>query len=83
MNRNKAQHYLEESLTKLIGSMQANLDETNREILINFLDNREFGVALEWLYSIVLERHLQLSEWQQLEVERLADFMGIDLSKAV
>jgi hypothetical protein len=57
------------------------LDDKDRQILIDFIENREFGVALEWLCSIVVERNRQLSEQQGYEIKRLAALMKIDLSK--
>jgi thymidylate synthase ThyX len=73
--------YLETSLTSLVDSMSMALHDDNREILTNFIENREFGVALEWLHSIIITRNLQLSEQQQIEIRQLAEFMKIDLSK--
>lgn len=81
MDRSEARQYLETSLTSLVGSMSTGLYDKNCEILIDFIENREFGVALEWLYSIVIERNLQLSKQQQSELRQLAEFMKVDLSK--
>jgi hypothetical protein len=81
IDRDQAWRHLEESLTDLVGSLSTVLDDKNREILINFIENREFGVALEWLCSIIIARNLQLSTQQEREIRRLADFMKIDLSK--
>jgi hypothetical protein len=61
--------------------MAAQPDDKNREILIEFIENREFGVALEWLCAIIMERDMEVSDQQKVEIRRLADLMKIDLSK--
>jgi hypothetical protein len=81
MDRNELWLHLEQSLTSLVNSIVTGLDDKNRAILIDFIENREFGVALEWLYSIIVERNLLLSEQQDQEIKRLAALMKIDLSK--
>ncbi|MBX9646141.1 MAG: hypothetical protein K2X57_03675 [Xanthobacteraceae bacterium] len=81
MNPDERWRHLEEALMSLVDSMAAQLDDMNRKILIDFIENREFGVALEWLHSIIRVRDLQLSDQQETEVQRLAGLMNIDLSK--
>jgi hypothetical protein len=51
----------------------------DRELLTEFIENREFGVALEWLHSSIVGNDLRPSG-QQLERQRLAERMDIDLS---
>jgi hypothetical protein len=70
---------LENSLKSLVESMPAKLDGKNRELLNEFAENREFGVALEWLHSIIVERSIELSAQQEQEIQRLANLMGIRL----
>ncbi|MCK1742447.1 hypothetical protein IVA80_16650 [Bradyrhizobium sp. 139] len=48
--------------------------------MIEFIENREFGVALEWLPSLSKEGNLRPSSSQRLEIERLAKTIEIDLS---
>jgi hypothetical protein len=81
MDRKELWLHLEQSLTSLVNSIMTGLDDENREIVIDFIENREFGVALEWLYLIIVERNLLLSEQQNHEINRLAALMKIDLSK--
>jgi hypothetical protein len=68
-------------MTPLVESLSAELQPKDKEILIDFIENYEYGVALEWLYSIVVERSIQLTLPQQQEIQRLAQRMGIDLSQ--
>jgi hypothetical protein len=72
---------LERSMTPLVESLSAELQPKDKERLIDFIENYEYGVALEWLYSIVVERSIQLTLPQQQEIQRLAQRMGIDLSQ--
>jgi hypothetical protein len=81
MDRNELWLHLEQSLTSLVNSMMTGLDDKNRELLTDFIENREFGVALEWLYSIIIRCNLVLSDQQNHEIKRLAALMKIDLSK--
>jgi hypothetical protein len=81
MDRKELWLHLEQSLTSLVNSITTGLDDESREIVIDFIEDREFGVALEWLYSIIVERNLLLSEQQNHEINRLAALMKIDLSK--
>lgn len=46
---------LEEALTNLVGSMSSQLSLRDRGLLAEFIENREFGVALEWLHSSIME----------------------------
>jgi hypothetical protein len=80
MDRNSAWLHLETSLMSLVGSMSAILGEVDRVTLTDFIENREFGVALEMLHSIIIKRNLQLSEQQETEIRQLAELMNIDLS---
>lgn len=49
--------------------------------MVDFIDNREYGVALEWLYLLIKNRNLDVSDDQRAEISRLAAFMEFDLSK--
>jgi len=69
----------ERALTNLLDSMSTEIDEKNLAILKEFIDNREYGVALEWLHSIVQERSLDLSPQNKDEMLRLARSMNISL----
>jgi hypothetical protein len=70
---------MERSLKSLVDSIPPKLDDKNRELLNEFAENREYGVALEWLHSVIVERSIQLSAQQEQEIQRLAQLMGIDL----
>jgi hypothetical protein len=56
------------------------LDEKNIEILNDFIDNNEFGIALEWLHSICVERRIILSVEHTEKLQRVACLMKIDLT---
>jgi hypothetical protein len=48
--------------------------------LTEFIENREFGIALEWVHSLAVNDNLRPSTSQKLEIQRLAAKMEIDLS---
>jgi hypothetical protein len=79
--RDELQRELQNSLTSLINSISSTeLDKRNRDLLDEFLKNYEYGVALEWLHSLLVERSIPLSLQQEQEIQRLAQHMKIDLS---
>jgi hypothetical protein len=80
-DRQQRRRELEAAMTKLVDGVGVHFDEKNLSLLRDFIDNREFGVALEWLHSLVASRHIELTPSQSQEVGRLADDMGIDLSQ--
>ena len=78
--RNELWHELEKSLKSLVISISSTeLDKHNRDLLDEFVENREFGIALEWRHSLIVERSIQLSLQQEKEIQRLAQLMEIDL----
>lgn len=79
--RDEVRRELEKSLISLISSISTTeIDKGSRELLVEFIDNFEYGVALEWLHSLIVEKGIQLSSKQYEEIERLAERMKIDLS---
>ena len=78
--RDELRRELDGSLTSLINSISTTeIDQKNRELLAEFIENFEYGVALEWLHSLILDRKIQLSSEQDQEMRRLAQRMKIDL----
>jgi hypothetical protein len=74
---------LEKSLTSLAKSFsQIEIDQHNRDLLIEFVENREYQVALEWLDALVFERSIRLSVEQETEFQRLAALMNIDFRQS-
>ena len=73
--RNELWEQLEASLSALVDSLAAELDHKNLGLLRDFIANREYGVALEWLQSSI--KNSQVSHEQQAEIRRLAKIMGI------
>ncbi len=47
--------------------------------MTEFIENGEFGIALEWVHSLAVNDDLRPSASQKLEIERLAAMMEIDL----
>lgn len=71
---------MEAALTSLVDGLVSTIDDKNVGLLMDFIENREYGVALEWLHSIVTERKIELSAEQAAACQRLAARMGIDLA---
>lgn len=67
------------SLTGLLETLKPSLDENTLKLVQEFVGNREFGIALEWLYSVVLERKIGLSAQQSKDFKELAKLMKMDL----
>ena len=70
---------LELSLSDLLASMTSQINPASSAIVSEFIENREYGLALEWLVEAASIQKGQLSEAQQTEVHRLADVMEINL----
>jgi hypothetical protein len=79
MDRIEEWRQLEEGLTNLVDSMSDQFALSDRELLLEFIHNREYGVALEWLHSIIIKAGLRPSAGQGIEIQRLAKSMEIDL----
>jgi hypothetical protein len=74
---------LEKSLRSLIDSISSmEIDQHNRDLLNEFVENRECAVALEWLDALVWKRSIRISPEQEREFERLALLMGVDFSES-
>lgn len=73
---------LEKSLTSLIDCLATKVDDVTRETLKGFVQNREYGVAIEWLHSYIVERWVRLPPKQDDEVRRISKLAGIKLSQA-
>jgi hypothetical protein len=71
---------LDQSLTSLVNSIASTeLNQSDRDLLAEFIENFEYGVALEWLHSLIVERGIQLPREQEEQIQRLAQRMKIDL----
>ena len=78
-SRDQLWQHLEASLSTLVDLLAPKLDEKNLSLLRDFIDNREYGVALEWLVSLIKTHSIQISSEQEQEIHRLAKIMGLSL----
>ncbi len=69
----------ERDLLSLVDELSPYLDEQNKLLLVDFVENIEYGVALEWLWSVICSRKIPLSPSQTDLVDRLAQRMKIVL----
>ena len=81
IDRKDLWHELEASLGALVQSMSTKIDKESLALLREFIENREYGVALEWLRGVIVGRSIQLSRQQKQEIERIAGLMHINLEK--
>jgi hypothetical protein len=79
IDRNKLWEHLETSLSRLLDSLAPKLDGRNLGLLRDFVDHREYGVALEGLHSVLTATSIPISPEQREEMHRLAKTMGISL----
>jgi len=77
--RDEFRREMEEALTSLAASIAPNIDQNSRDLLAEFIENFEFGVAVEWLHSLTVSKGMQLSSEQEQEIRRIAHRMDIDL----
>jgi hypothetical protein len=77
-DREKLRLELERRMFTLVGALEAQIDRENLDLLRDFVENRESGVALEWLDSLAFERAIPLLPEQRREMRELATMMGLD-----
>ena len=70
---------LERELTRLVNLVERKLDQRNTELLRDFINNREYATALDWLYAVLTERLINISPEEMAIMARLAEDMGIKL----
>jgi hypothetical protein len=82
MSDSRIEHWehLANSLTSLLRSLTDLLDSRTVGIVDEFVQNREYGVALEWLVDAISQQGIVLSAAQQQEFARLAKLMNIELN---
>ena len=57
--RDELRRELDKSLTSLINSIASTeIHQNDRDLLAEFVENFEYGVALEWLHSLLVERKI-------------------------
>jgi hypothetical protein len=66
-----------------VQSVASQLDAKNLELLEDFIENREYAIAVEWLYSIIKERSIALSSEQKTQLSELATSLDVDLNSVV
>jgi shikimate dehydrogenase len=71
----------EKELTDIVDSVSAEIDTKNTAIVMSFVENREYGVALEWLHSLLTKRSIRVPDHTKEKIERLARSMGISLGQ--
>jgi hypothetical protein len=70
---------VEEAMNTLVEGLSSKLSKKNLGRLHEFIENREYVIALEWLHSIIVEKKIGLSDSQKSEMQRLAQRLGVNL----
>jgi len=78
-NRDDQWKELAARLSSLLQSFSSSLDDGSIELIRDFIKNREFGVAIEWLHSTILENQISITDDQAQQFGRLAGLMNIKL----
>jgi len=83
MNSDRSDHWhqLGVSLISLLGSVAPQLKPESHEVVHDFIQNREYGVALEWLMDAVSAQGIELSASQLIEVDRLVKLMKLNRNR--
>lgn len=71
----------EREFTRLIQSLADKIDQTNLDILYDFVQNYEYGVALDWLQSLIATRSIPLTEQQEIKIRQLQRRMNMSLDE--
>lgn len=79
--RDELRLLLEREFTRLIQDLEDKIDQTNLDLLNDFVQNYEYGVALDWLQSLIAERPISLTERQETAIQQLKRRMGLPLDE--
>ena len=69
---------LRQVLSAVLIEIKPQLDCGNAELIADFIENNEFGVAYEWINSVVSECKLDLSRQALEGLQQAARLMRID-----
>lgn len=67
---------IEKRLLNLLHKSKDYLDDINTDVLEDFIENREYGVAYEWIVSLVAEGKLVLDLETATELSAAGNLMG-------
>jgi hypothetical protein len=75
--------HIEKLLTQLLDSVDGEFTEIESSEVQEFIDAREYGLALETLVDIIIEENKVVEDSTKRLVSRLAEAMGLDGSEAL
>lgn len=67
----------------LVDALASQLGERDVEIVHDLIKNSEPVIGTEWMYSVIKERSIPLSDDQREKLNLLASMLHVDLSKVV
>ena len=76
---NEGRIRLRAAMLPLIQEFSTKIEEKHLHIINEFVDNYEFPLALEWLYSVLIENSVVLTDHQYSFFKQLAFIMEVDL----
>jgi hypothetical protein len=66
-------------LFALIQSVSTSMSHRYRELVLDFVENNEFGVAIHWINMVLKSKLLQLDEEVRSEMVSIAEATRTDL----
>jgi hypothetical protein len=79
--RDELRLILERHCTALINGLADQIDRPDLELLDDFVQNYEYGLALETLEALIVERSVSLTEQQKSEIRQLKRQMNMSLDE--
>ncbi len=79
-NSNDRWLVLREGILSLLDSSMSQIDEDTRNLVREFVESREYGVALEWLNSYFIANDVNISSEDEKMMAFLSERMGLNLS---
>jgi hypothetical protein len=80
IDREKLRAELAEIMSPLIKSFSEELDKETLATLYRFVENYEFGVALDWLCLAIREQSITVGPDQKSAIQKLAKQFNTDIS---
>ena len=70
-------------LVSVMGQLGDSFPSSHREIVLELIDNREYGIALEIICAVIIHDHIYLPAACLTEIEKMADTMEMKENKKI
>jgi hypothetical protein len=65
-------------LASILDDLRDKFEVSDVSLIENFLDNREYEVALHWMISVICDRKIEIGEETLIRMRLAADMTGAD-----